>query len=38
VTLVGGAGLFFGAAAGYLCGRFSARRERLRRGLEVDHD
>lgn len=27
VTLVGGAGLALGAALGFLCGRFSARRE-----------
>lgn len=38
VALVGGAGLFFGAAIGYLCGRFSARGEDTPAGLEVDHD
>jgi hypothetical protein len=27
VTLFAGAGLFLGAAIGYVCGRFSARRE-----------
>ena len=38
VTIFGGVGLLFGAAVGYLYGRFSAPRETPRRKLEVDHD
>jgi len=37
VALSGGAGLLFGAAIGYLCGRFSARGENSA-ALEVDHE